>query len=59
MDTKTAYSLAQFVTALRRITASVTDERDILRQVAPLAERLAANPDLKNEAPIIRTSKKA
>ncbi len=52
MDTKTAYSLAQFVTALRTITASVTEERDILRQVAPLAERLAANPDLKNEAPI-------
>ena len=42
MDSKTTYSLAQFVTALRTITASVTEERDILRQVAPLAERLAA-----------------
>ena len=52
MDSKTTYSLAQFVTALRTITASATDERDILRQIAPLAESLAANPGLKNEAPI-------
>ena len=52
MDSKTAYSLLQFVVDLRSITAAALDERDILRQVAPLAERLAANPDLQKQAPI-------
>ena len=52
MDSKTTYSLAQFVADLRSITAAAADERDILRQVAPLAERLAANPDLQSQAPI-------
>ena len=46
------YSLRQFVTDLRSITAAAADEREVLRQVAPLAERLAANPNLKNQVPI-------
>lgn len=49
MNSQTDYSLAQFVAALRSITASVIDERAVLRQVAPLAERLAANPNLRSE----------
>ena len=52
MESSTTYSLSQFVADLRSITAAAADERDILRQVAPLAERLAANPGLKNEVPI-------
>ncbi|HYJ14705.1 MAG TPA: cysteine dioxygenase family protein [Candidatus Limnocylindria bacterium] len=52
MDSKMAYSLAQFVADLRSITAAAADEPEILRQVAPLAERLAGNPDLPNQAPI-------
>jgi predicted metal-dependent enzyme (double-stranded beta helix superfamily) len=52
MDGKTTYSLSQFVADLRSITAAAADEREILRQVAPLAERLAASPTLKNAAPI-------
>ncbi|MGZ8454189.1 MAG: hypothetical protein ACXWZE_19055 [Candidatus Binatia bacterium] len=52
MDSTTTYSLSQFVADLRSITAATADERDILRQVAPLAERLAATRGLKKEAPI-------
>ena len=52
MASKTAYSLLQFVSDLRSITAAATDERDMLRQVATLAERLAGNPDVQNQAPI-------
>lgn len=40
----TAYDLPQFVAELRAITASETDERRIVQQVAPLAGRLAGNP---------------
>jgi len=46
------YSLAQFVADLRSITAATADEREILRQVAPLAERLAAHPRLQDAVPI-------
>jgi predicted metal-dependent enzyme (double-stranded beta helix superfamily) len=46
------YSLQQFIADLRSITAATVDEREILRRVAPLAERLAANPSLQNTAPI-------
>jgi len=46
------YSLRQFVVDLRSITAATADEREILRKIAPLAERLAASPSLKNAAPI-------
>lgn len=46
------YSLAQFVEALRSIAATVSDEQKILRQVAPLAERLAANSTLLKERPV-------
>jgi len=46
------YSLSQFVADLRSIATASADEREILRQVAPQAERLAANPDLKNLAPM-------
>jgi len=48
----TSYSLRQFVADLRSITATVTDERDVLRQVAPLAERLAATLSLMSEPAI-------
>jgi predicted metal-dependent enzyme (double-stranded beta helix superfamily) len=50
MRNDTTYSLANFVADLRSITAATADEREVLRQVAPLAERLAANPGLKNES---------
>ncbi|MBM2804528.1 MAG: hypothetical protein HW419_2421 [Deltaproteobacteria bacterium] len=46
------YSLAQFVEALRSIAATAAEEREILRQVAPLAERLAADSKLLNERPV-------
>ena len=46
------YSLAQFVEALRSIAATVSDEQKILRQVAPLAKRLAANAKLLKERPV-------
>lgn len=49
MHNDTTYSLAKFVADLRSITAGTADEREVLRQVAPLAERLAANPALKSE----------
>lgn len=43
------YSLTQFISDLRSITASATDEREIIRRVAPLAERLAASASLRSE----------
>lgn len=46
------YSLSQFVADLRSITAATADEREVLRRVAPLAERLAASPGLKTEPAI-------
>jgi predicted metal-dependent enzyme (double-stranded beta helix superfamily) len=46
------YSLAQFIVDLRLITAATVDEREILKKVAPLAERLAANPRLQEALPI-------
>ena len=46
---RTNYSLSQFIDDLRSITAATADERELLRQVAPLAERLAASASLKNE----------
>lgn len=49
MHSDTTYTLAKFVADLQSITAATADERELLRQVAPLAERLAASPSLKNE----------
>jgi len=49
MSMTTNFSLSQFVADLRSITGTTADEREVLRQVAPLAERLAANPALKSE----------
>jgi predicted metal-dependent enzyme (double-stranded beta helix superfamily) len=46
------YSLARFVADLRSITAATSDETEVLRQVAPLAEHLAASSGLKNEPAI-------
>lgn len=46
------YSLSQFVADLRSITVATADETDVLRQVAPLAERLAASSDLKSKPAI-------
>ncbi|MGE4221614.1 MAG: hypothetical protein AB7G39_19385 [Alphaproteobacteria bacterium] len=40
----TAYDLPQFVAELRAITASETDEKQIVQRVAPLAKRLADDP---------------
>lgn len=45
-------SLPQFVADLRSITAASDDEREILRRVGPLAERLAAYPRLQDIVPI-------
>lgn len=42
-----SYTLPQFVTDLRRITAGVPEFRKILAEVKPLAQRLAASPDLR------------
>ena len=52
MEHDTTYSLARFVADLRSITAATADETEVLRQVAPLAERLAASSGLKNEPAI-------
>ena len=52
MHSDTTYTLAKFVADLRSITATAADETDVLRQVAPLAERLAASSGLKNEPAI-------
>lgn len=49
---KAEYSLELFIDDLRSITANIGDEREILRQVAPLAERLAANATLLKERPV-------
>jgi predicted metal-dependent enzyme (double-stranded beta helix superfamily) len=49
------YSLSQFVADLRSITATAADERAVLRQVAPLAERLAASSSLRS-APAIHSN---
>ena len=49
MQIDTTYSLTSFVADLRSITATTADERELLRQVAPLAERLAGNPNLHSE----------
>ena len=46
------YSLSQFVADLRSITAAAADERTVLRQVAPLAERLAVSSSLRTEPAI-------
>jgi predicted metal-dependent enzyme (double-stranded beta helix superfamily) len=46
------YSLELFIDDLRSITAKNGDERQILRQVAPLAERLAADPLLIEKPPV-------
>jgi predicted metal-dependent enzyme (double-stranded beta helix superfamily) len=45
------YSLREFVADLQAITSGTTHEQRILTQVAPLAERLAANPRLRHEPP--------
>jgi len=52
------YSLSRFIADLRSITAASADEPEILRQVAPLAERLAAEPGLKNEPALDSKSEK-
>jgi predicted metal-dependent enzyme (double-stranded beta helix superfamily) len=49
---KAEYSLELFVNDLRSITAGSGDEREILRQVAPLAERLAVDPLLMEKPPV-------
>jgi len=49
---ETEYSLSQFVGDLKSIAVAVANEREILRQVAPLAERLAADSKLLNERPV-------
>ena len=52
MVSEAIYSLTQFVADLRSITAATAVEQEILRQVAPLAERLAANPRVRDAAPM-------
>ena len=50
------YSLESFIDDLRSITANSGEEREILRQVAPLAERLAAHPLLMEIPPVTSTA---
>ena len=45
--TDDAYTLQAFVSALREITAANDDATDIIKRVRPLAQRLAASPDLR------------
>lgn len=46
------YSLQSFIEDLCAITSKSADERQILRQVAPLAERFAVNPELQEITPV-------
>lgn len=41
METTTAYGIADLAADLRRITAETADEKEIIRQVRPLAKRMA------------------
>jgi predicted metal-dependent enzyme (double-stranded beta helix superfamily) len=43
METTTTYGIGDLVSDLRRITADTADHKDIIRQVGPLAKRLAAD----------------
>ena len=43
METTTAYGIDDLVSDMRRITAESSDHKDIIRQVSPLAKRLAAD----------------
>ena len=45
METTTAYGVDDLAADLRRITAAGSDHKEIIRQVSPLAERLAANTE--------------
>ena len=40
------YTVEQYAEDLRRITSGETDDREIMKQVSPLAKRLAASPGL-------------
>jgi len=42
--TETGYTVAAYIEDLRRITAEETDDKAILRRVAPLAKKLATTP---------------
>jgi predicted metal-dependent enzyme (double-stranded beta helix superfamily) len=42
--TTQAYGLSDFVADLRRVTGAESDERSIVRRIAPLARKLAATP---------------
>ena len=42
--TETGYTVAAYIEDLRRITAEETDDKAILRRVAPLAKKLATIP---------------
>ncbi len=45
-----AYDLAQYVDDLRRITREETDDKNIVKFVAPLAQKFAATPGLIKDA---------
>ena len=49
---KAECSLRRFIDDFESITVAVVDEREILRQIAPLAERLAANSPLLKQRPV-------
>jgi predicted metal-dependent enzyme (double-stranded beta helix superfamily) len=44
-----AYSVGDLVRDLRRIVAKTTDDREIIKQVMPLARRIGAGPALRRE----------
>lgn len=44
--TAASYSVSEFVRDLRAIVAGTTDNREIVKQVMPLARRIAAEPEM-------------
>ena len=44
-----AYSIAELVGDLRRIAASTSDDREIIKRVMPLARRIGRSPDLRRK----------
>ncbi len=47
--TQQAYSIDDLVRDLRRIVAKTTDDREIVKQVMPLARRIGTGPDMRRK----------
>lgn len=52
------YSLTHFIDDVESITVAIVEERELLCQIAPLAERLAGNRELINQRPMISIAEK-